>query len=312
MQSAFYYLRVTKQISAAEQRDETLNAVVAKRTTTLRARRLALVLRDLRISSGLSLEESAAELGVHATTLSRMERGESFAKPANVATLCQIYGVPPDKAAELFRLAKEARQRGWWHDYASVLSQAYNAYIAFESEASSVRNYETLLVPGLLQTEDYARTVIAAMLPDASSEDVDTAVAVRMKRQDRLVESAPLKFWAVIHESALLMPTGGQAVMRHQLEHVAETATKLRNVTVQVLPISVGAHAGMSGSFSLLSFPGADDQDVAYVDGPAGEVYPEEPEEVERLALVYDHIRAASLSVPASIERVRQLMKESP
>jgi transcriptional regulator with XRE-family HTH domain len=285
--------------------------VTARGTTTVRRRRLASELRRLRRAAGVSLEDAARHLDVAHSTLSRIETGQAVARTAYVDALARMYRVDEVEHEALVKLAREARQRSWWHAYGDVLSRQYGAYIGLEAEASSVRNYETLLVPGLLQTETYARTVITAMLPDATPEEVERKVAVRLTRQRRLVEQPVVKFWAIVNESVLVRPTGGEAVMREQNGCLAELAG-LTNVTLQVLPLDVGAHAGMLGSFSLLSFPDPRDEDVAYVDTPAGEIYLETPEEVERLTLAYDHIRSSALSVSASIDRVNALTKGSP
>ncbi|HEY6424695.1 MAG TPA: DUF397 domain-containing protein [Pseudonocardiaceae bacterium] len=173
--------------------------------------------------------------------------------------LLDLYGVVDPHRAELLELGREAEQQGWLQPYHSELPEEYTTYIGFEAEARSVNNYESLLVPGLLQTETYAHAVITGGLPMASESEVEQRVRARMERQRLLSKPDPLKLWAIIDEAALHRQVGSPGLMRAQLVHLIKTAIE-PNVTLQVIPYSVGAYAGMPASFALLDFPNPADR----------------------------------------------------
>lgn len=273
----------------------------------MRRRRLATELRRLRRAAGISLEDAAHHIDLRHSSLSRVETGQAAIKPLYVEALSRLYQVPDAEREALVQLARDAKVKGWWHAYSDVLSDQYSAYIGLESEARSVRNYQNMFVPGLLQTEDYARAIITAMDPDAAEDDIERRVAVRLTRQRRLTEKPRLEFWTIVDEAALRRPTGGDKVMLGQRLRLIEMA-RLPNVTLQVLPVEIGAHAGMGGPFSILEFPDPRDTDVGYVDCAAGELYLEEPEDVRRCDTLYNHLRASALSTEASAERIRALV----
>jgi hypothetical protein len=182
-------------------------------------------------------------------------------------------------------------------------------FIGFEGEAESASNYESLFVPGLLQTEDYARAVITGVLPFASREEVERRVEVRMERQEVLRGDNPLQLWGIVDEAALRRQVGSPAVMRAQFRHLLE-ASELPNVTFQVIPFDAGAHAGMPGSFIVLQFAEEAIPDVIYIDSMAGDLFLEAESDVRRYKLVFEHLRAVSASPDASRALLASLATE--
>jgi transcriptional regulator with XRE-family HTH domain len=274
-----------------------------RQTPTVRLRRLAAELRSLRASSGLTRETIVERTGINAATLYRIEHGRVRPQTRTLRTLLDLYGVDQEHQAELVGLLRDARQRGWLHAYQSELPEHYTTYIGFEGEAHSVWNYESLFVPGLLQTEGYARAVIRGGLPHASRDEVERRVEVRMERQAVLRNDNPLNLWSIVDEAALRRQVGGPEVMQAQFRHLMD-ASELPHVTFQVIPFGAGAHPGMPGSFILLQFGDAAIPDVIYVDTMAGELFLEEVADVRRYKLVFEHLRAVAASPEASLSLV--------
>jgi hypothetical protein len=205
--------------------------------------------------------------------------------------MLELYGITGDEQEALVQLAREARKRGWWHAYNEVFT---GTFVGLEADASSLHAFQALLVPGLLQTERYARAVIRAMRPDADETEIKRRVAARMARQDLLTDSAPPEYWAVIDEAVLHRVIDGPEVMAEQLYRMI-TVAKMPHVTIQVVPFGAGAHPGMEGPFLILGFPEQADPDVVYVDSTSSGLYLEMPPDVRRYTLMFDHLRAAAL-----------------
>jgi transcriptional regulator with XRE-family HTH domain len=266
-----------------------------RQTPTVRLRRLAAELRTLRASAGLTRDEVVERTGINVATLYRIEHARVRPQTRTLRTLLDLYGAEAPQQAELVALLRDARERGWLHAYQSELPEQYTTYIGFEGEARSVWNYESLFVPGLLQTEDYARAVVRAVLPWASRDEVERRVEVRMERQEVLRNDNPLDLWVIMDESALRRPVGGRTVMQAQLSHLVQAA-ELPHVTFQVIPLYVGAHAGMPGSFVFMQFGEAAIPDVIYIDSMAGDLFLETEADVRRYRLVFEHLRAVAAS----------------
>lgn len=256
----------------------------------------------------MTAQEVGDRLEWSTAKVSRMETGQVALLPRDVTDLLDLYGVVnAAQREELLVATSESRQKSWWNAYRDVLSSQHRVFIGLETDAVSLRTFEPLYVPGLLQTEDYARAVIRAALMDASVEDVDRRVAVRMARQELLSrEEDPLRIWAVLDEASLRRQVGTAALMRDQVRRLVADAQR-PNVVVQVLPFSSGAHPGMPGSFALLEFAEPADPDVVYVDSQGGELYLERPEEVRRCTIVFDHLRAAAAAPDRSVELMKDL-----
>lgn len=277
-----------------------------RRSPTVRRRRLGLELRRLREQAGVTIDYVAEQLECSASKISRIETGHSGATPRDVRDMLGIYGVTGVESDELVQIARDARQKGWWHPYSPVLT---SAYVGLETEAESIRAYEQQVVPGLLQTEEYARAMIRAARPDISADEVERRVHVRMRRQLLLGQDDPVDLWVVLDESVLSRPVGGDAVMRRQMERLAEAA-ELPNVTLQVLPFEAGAHAGMDGTFAIIKFAEKVDTDVVFAENATGGLFLEKAEELRKYRFIFDHIRAAALRPEESVALIAKLAKE--
>ena len=280
-----------------------------RQTPTVRLRRLAVELRSLRTASGLTREEVVERTGINSVTMYRIEHARVRPQTRTLRTLLDLYGMERDQQGELVELLRDARERGWLHPYQSELPEQYMTFIGFEGEAESAWNYESLLIPGLLQTEDYARAVIRAGFPTAGRDEIEHRVEVRMARQEVLHGENPLRLWGIADEAALRRQVGGQAVMRAQLGRLME-ASELPNITFQVIPFDVGAHAGMPGSFIVLQFAEEAIPDVIYVDSMAGELFLEEDRDVRRYKLIFEHLRAVAVSPDASRRLIASIAAE--
>ena len=260
---------------------------------TVRRMLVGAELRRLRTAKGLSREEAGAAIRASEWKIHRLENGQVSFKEPDIVDLLRLYGVTDaDEVAEFVVLAREANTPGWWQRYGDVLPQWFRTYVDLESAASLIRTYEGQLVPGLLQTDDYIRAVVhdASLEP---SEDVGRRVRLRMARQTVLTREHPPRLWAVVDEAALRRPVGGREVMRGQLERLI-AATKLPNVTLQILPFAGGAHPAMVSAFSILRFSDRELPDVVYLEHLTNAVYLDKREEVERYLDVMELLCVAS------------------
>lgn len=264
-------------------------------------------LRELREAAGINTEEAGRELDCSPSTVNRIELGKVGIKLPALEKILGKYGADAAQIETLLSMAKLGRQRGWWARYKD-LPETYARYIGLESDARVIRDYEALVVPGLLQTEGYTRALFEFSVPGVSAANVEERVRVRGERQECLTGEDPPSLWVVIDESVLLRQIGGREVMQGQLERLRE-ASQQRNITIQVLPFDGGMYAGTAGSFALLEFskPGA--PEIAYVEGLGGDLY-SEGAEVGRYSLVFDNLRAAALSPEASSERIGRALAE--
>ncbi len=273
---------------------------------TVRRRRLGAELRRYREASGFTIDYVAEQLDCSASKISRLETGQTGASPRDVRDMLALYHVASPELDELVDIARETRKRGWWQSYGSVLT---GAFVGFEAAAETIRSYEAQCIPGLLQIEDYARSLIRASRPEPSTTDVDDRVRVRLARQELLTQDEPVDFRCIIDEAALLRPVGGHDVMRRQLEYLVMVA-EWPNVALQVLPLEAGAHAGMEGSFVLLGFADEADADTVYVTMATGGVFQEKVEEMLRYTTIFEHLQEIALSPGDSAEFVAKMAKE--
>lgn len=267
---------------------------------TLRRRRLGAELRQLREATGLSIDDVARHLVCSVSTVSRIETGRVGVRIRDMRTLLDLYHVGDDqRREELTALAREGRQRGWWTSYSEVLSNPYAIYIGFEAEATSLRTYQSQLVPGLLQTEDYARAITQVGRLADDPDDVEKLVSVRMARQRLLEGDRPLQLWIVLDEAVIRRRIGGAEVMRAQLRRLV-AVSDLPHVSIQILPFDAGEHPALDQPFVILEFPSPTDPDVVYLEHLTGSLYVEKPQDVRRYGTIFDHLRAAALSPKAS------------
>jgi transcriptional regulator with XRE-family HTH domain len=258
-------------------------------------------LRELREHARLTTEDVGLQLDCSPSTISRMEGGKVGVRRSTLEKLLEIYDVhDQEQISTLIVLAKEGKTRGWFARYGD-LPASYSRYIGLESSAAEIRNYEALVVPGMLQTEEYTRALLAAS-PGEDEESIEAHVKARRERQGLLGQS-PLHLITVLDESVIRRLIGGPDVMRSQLKRLADSA-RSRNVTIQILPFSGGAYAGMAGSFSILTFQDA--PSVVYAEAMTGDIYPA-ADDVQRYRDVFDNLRAAALSPLESIKMIEEI-----
>ncbi|WP_425245391.1 helix-turn-helix domain-containing protein [Streptomyces sp. NEAU-NA10] len=276
-------------------------------------RQLAARLKELRDAAGLTLTEVADQLEVNQSSLSRIENGERGTTPVLVRALLDLYGVEDtaqrDDVLDLVRADKE-QQKPWWRKYSTVLTATrYDGYLALEAGATYLANYQPMLVPGLLQTEDYARAVITQMRMDLTPPQVESLVKVRMERQNnRLAGDQPAKLWAILDESVLRRTVGSVEVMREQMRRLVE-ASEQPNITVQLLPFSLGAHPGLYGPFVILTFPDPT-PNLVWLENPKNSVYLESAEDLDNYTEIFDQLRACALSPSETRTRITEISKE--
>ncbi|MEU1009035.1 helix-turn-helix transcriptional regulator [Streptomyces sp. NPDC088810] len=274
---------------------------------TVRRRRLGQELRRLRELKGMTAEEVAERLLVSQSKISRLENGRRSISQRDVRDLCGVYEVEDQRIVDsLMEMARDSRQQGWWHTFGDI---PYSVYIGLETDAESLRVYEPQLVTGLLQTRAYAEALVQGALPETSTAEIEKRVQVRMRRQERITaENNPLRLWVVLDEAALRRLVGSKLVMREQLEHLIEMS-QLPHVTVQVLPFEVGAHPGLNGQYAILEFADAADSSVVYLEGVTSDLYLEKAQDVQKYAVMYEHLRAQSLNVEASRQFIADVAK---
>lgn len=281
--------------------------MTTRQSPTVRRRRLGAELRKRRENAGITLEFVAERMECSQSKISRIETGHSSVTSRDVRDMLTIYSTPADEVDVLVEIAKEARQKGWWHPYSSVL---VGAYVGLEAAASSIRAYEQQVVPGLLQTAEYAEAMIRGAQPDWSDEDVMNRVRVRMARQSLLTrQDDAIRFQVVLDESVVSRPVGGDRVMRDQLRLLAEAAS-WQNVTLSVLPFERGSHAGMDGTFAILEFAEQDDSNVVYAENATGGLFLEKNDELLKYARIFENVQRAALSPEESAELIAQLAEE--
>ncbi|MEV7125412.1 helix-turn-helix transcriptional regulator [Streptomyces sp. NPDC093260] len=275
---------------------------------TVRRRRLGQELRRLRELKGMTAEEVAERLLVSQSKISRLENGRRSISQRDVRDLCGVYEVEDHRIVDsLMQMAKDSRQQGWWHSFGDI---PYSVYIGLETDAASLRVYDPQVVPGLLQTRQYAEALIAGALPETAPADVDKRVQVRMRRQERISATEnPLRLWTVLDEAALRRTVGNSDVMRDQLEHLVEQS-QLPHVTVQVIPFDMGAHPGLNGQYAILEFPDAADSSVVYIEGVTSDLYLEKANDVQKYSVMYEHLRAQALNVEQSRQFIAKVAKE--
>ncbi|MFG2293864.1 helix-turn-helix domain-containing protein [Streptomyces sp. NPDC048603] len=281
---------------------------------TVRRRRLGMELRKLREDKGMTAEQVAERLLVSQSKISRLENGRRSISQRDVRDLCEVYEVQDPRVVDsLMQMAKESRQQGWWHAFGDI---PYSVYIGLETDAASLRVYEPQMVPGLLQTAEYAQALVRGALPETSPADIDKRVQVRMHRQKRLSDSdnsnpdvGPLRLWAVIDEAVLRRRVGDAQVMIRQLEHLIEQSER-PYVTVQVMPFSMGAHPGVNGQYAILEFPDASDSTVVYIEGVTSDLYLEKANDVQKYSVMYEHLRAQAHNVEQTREFISDIIAE--
>jgi transcriptional regulator with XRE-family HTH domain len=283
---------------------------MAAHVPNVRSRRLAAELRRSRDEAGLTWEAVAERMGWSTSKVYRIEGDKVSVLLRDVARLLDLYGVTGEHRDAVLELARQARRKDWWHQYGGAIPAWFQFYVGLEAEAATLRGYESEFVPGVMQTEDYARAIMSTA-PEPDSEEAERQIAVRMERQKRLRGDNPLTLWVVLNEAVIRRQVGGPQVMRGQLTHLGELAA-LRNVTVQVLTYAAGAHPAMHGAFTIMEFPEETHPDVVYLEAQTGALYLEMTSDLRRYSLVFDYLRAQALAPAASRALIAQVAKELP
>ena len=271
------------------------------RSPTLRRRELATQLRDLRKQVGLTVEDVAGELLCSPPKISRIETGARLASLRDVRDLCALYRVDAPLRTRLMTLAREAKQQGWWNKYGDL---GIDWLIGLEMEAAQISSYESCVIPWMFQTSDYARAVIKGILPRIADHVLDERVAARLTRQEIITRESPPHFWSLVDESALRRRVGSNQVMRDQLEKMVKLAA-ISNITLQIVPLSLGAHPGLNNTFTLLEFRPAQPS-VICIENMTGTLYLERVSDVNRYKEALMHLRAGALDPESSVEVIEK------
>lgn len=264
-------------------------------------------LRDLRQHAGKSFEDAAAALGVSELAIRRIEQGQVKWKLPYIRVLLDEYGVAGEEARTFLALAADANQPGWWYRYRDALPDWFRAFITLEEEASLIRAYEPHYVPGLMQTEEYARIVLNAGLRDGG--EVERRVALRLQRQRALLRPGGTQFWAVIDETVLRRPVAPPEVMRGQVDHLIDLAAR-PNVTLQVIPFGLFIHEAMYGPFYVFRFPFPELQDITYIENMSGSGYVDQHDNVAAFVEALDKISAQAPPPQRTEAFLTELRKE--
>ena len=274
---------------------------------TVRTRRLCRELKRLRTDAGLNVDEAGRRAGLSGPTISRIESAKRGMTVDEVEKLLDTYQVPVPQQREYLEMAERAAERGWWQAYGSALTDATQTQIALEEDATTITNFEPVVVPGLLQTAAYARAVISTGWIQAARK-IEAKVAARMARQAILTKPAPPRLVAILDEAVLHREVGGRGVMARQLRQLIDAATTQPNVTVLVIPFTVGAHAATEGPFAILEFgvePGA-----VLLEGKTADLFLEEDDEIAAYQDTASRLQQSALEVDDSVALIERVLRE--
>lgn len=272
------------------------------RSPTVRRRELGALLRALRNENGLTVEQVAERLLCSPSKVSRMETGHGIATPRDIRDLCDLYDVADEAERDhMMRLAHESKQQGWWHSH----DLDFGTYVDLEEAALATRYYHSTIIPGVLQTPDYARAVHEAVVPKLIPERIEELVGVRMTRQRRLAQGNPPLFAAVLDEAALHRMVGGRQVMAAQLSKVLEMSAR-PNIRIQVLPYDLGAHPAMESNFIIIELP-SPASDVVFVEGLIGSVYLDREYDLDRYRAVFQQLQTIALDPQETADLIASL-----
>jgi transcriptional regulator with XRE-family HTH domain len=274
------------------------------RSPTVRRRELGALLRSLRQARGMTVDQVAAELLCSPSKVSRMETGSRAATLRDVRDLCDLYDVTdPAERERMSQLAAEGKQQGWWQEY----ELPYSTYVGLEQEAASMRIYHSAVVPGLLQVDEYSRALHESAVPRYDDPIIDQRIQERHTRQRLLSQDNPPEIDIVLDEAVLRRLIGGADAMYRQLGRLIEVSGQ-PNVTIQVLPFTVGQHPALESNFVLLAF-GGQASDIIYAEGLVGQVYLDRPQDLRRYAAAFEILREISLSPQDSKEMITEIRK---
>jgi transcriptional regulator with XRE-family HTH domain len=267
-------------------------------------------LRRFREAAGVTPEQAGYEIRGSRSKISRLENGRVKLKSRDLMDLLAFYGVTDEGVRSRFlALVEQSNLPDWWTRYSDITPDWFETYLGLEAAATTIRSFELQFVPGLFQTEEYARAVTRRGRKAADAQEVERRVALRLKRQDLLSRPEPPRIWTVLDEAVLRRPVGGAAVMRAQFRHLVEVA-ELPNVTLQVVPFASGVHPGESGSFTVLRFEGRDLPDVVYLEGLTGAIYLDQRSDVEHYLEVVNEISIEALTPERTMRFIQQVALE--
>ncbi|WP_067827397.1 helix-turn-helix domain-containing protein [Nocardia inohanensis] len=282
--------------------------MAGKRTVlTVRLRRLAAMLHEMRESANLSKEVVSAKTGINVTTLYRIETAQARPQRRTLTAMLDLYGIGEPQRSDALQLLVDALRPGMARSFEDAVSEVYGAYINFEAEALSARFFQSTFIPGLLQTEAYANAVYETTMPKISEQVREQRIQARVQRAKVLTKEDALELWVVLDEAVIRRLVGGREIMREQLQRLRDETDK-RNVILQILPFDAGAHPGMLGSFTLLDFPDPADPELVYVEGIANDELIEGHPEVRRYGVMFDQLRAMALSPRDSLNMIDATM----
>jgi transcriptional regulator with XRE-family HTH domain len=267
-------------------------------------------LRRRREQAGISRDDAGYHIRASGSKISRMELGRVSFRERDVADLADLYGVDPIGRDALLALVREANAAPWWQKYGDAMPDWFAMYVGLEESASLIRGYDVQFVPGLLQTEEYARAVIqtgAAGVPDI---EIERRVALRMGRQKLLLKEGPPRFWTIVDEAALRRPIGGYEVMRGQLRRLMDIADD-PNITLQVMPFRFGGHVAEGGAFTILRFSDPEMMDVVYLEQLTSAQYLDKPDDLDRYAAVMERLSVTAASPQRTKEILSEMLKEA-
>jgi len=268
-------------------------------------------LRRLREAQGVSREDAGWEIRASESKISRMELGRVSFKERDVEDLLTLYGqVDSEERERLLTLARQANTPGWWHRYGDVLPNWFQSYLGLEAAASLIRTYEVQFVPGLLQTADYARSVVLLGHGRASGDEIDRRVDLRMRRQAILDRPNPVQLWAVIDEAVLRRSVGSRAAMRGQIQALID-ATQRKSVQLQVVPFAVGGHSAAGGAFSILRFPDQELPDIVYVEQLSSALYLDKRDDVELYVDAMERLCVEADPPERAADTLRRILKDT-
>ncbi len=267
-------------------------------------------LHRFREAAAVTPDQAAYEIRASRSKISRMENGLVRFKERDVTDLLTLYGITDEQTrSTLVALTRQANTPGWWSKYGDIMADWFEAYLGLETAASVIRTFELQFVHGLFQTEDYARAVTMLGHTSAPADEIERRVSLRLNRQDLLNGPEPPQVWTVIDEGALRRPVGGSAVMRAQLDHLVEVS-RLRHVTIQVVPFSRGGHAAAGGSFTVLRFGEPEVPDVVYIEQLTSALYLDKHEDVDHYMEVMNHLSTEALTPADSARFVAGIIRD--
>jgi len=276
------------------------------RSPTVRRRELGALLRALRNQNGLTVEQAADQLLCSPSKVSRMETGHGAATPRDIRDLCNLYAVTDQAERDrLMKLARESKLQGWWQSY----DLTYATYVGLEAEAVAISDFQSSVVPGLLQTPDYARAGHEGTMPRLTNEQIEMQIQAKLTRQSLLTQANPLTFRAVMDEAVLRRVVGGPQVMGKQLDRLIEVA-RLPNVTLQIIPFTVGSHPGLESNFNILELP-KPTPSIVFVEGLVGSMYLERAEDLKRYQEVFERLQTVALSPKDTIDAIAKIWTQS-